>query len=120
MCAPGFVPAPANGASNTIVCGPTGQWVGSLPVCIPQGASAVTGTAAINAPAAGSTSVAPLGFTGATVSWTAPTSGIWAVSGFRVQSVRTDFYEAFSSVSASGPEGAGQARIMPLSAAMCA
>ena len=117
VCAPGFVPAPANGASNTIVCGPTGQWVGSLPVCIPQGASAVTGTAAINAPAAGSTSVAPLGFTGATVSWTAPTSGIWAVSGFRVQSVRTDFYEAFSSVSASGAQLLGFADATKWSAA---
>ena len=107
VCAAGFVGAPANGPSNTIVCGPTGQWVGSLPVCVPQGASAIVGTAAINAPVAGTTSVVSLGFTGATVSWTAPASGIWAVTGFRVQSVRTDYVETFSSLDANGKQVLG-------------
>ena len=75
------------------------------------------GTAAINAPVAGATSVAPLGFTGATVSWTAPASGIWAVTGFRVQSVRTDYVETFSSLDANGKQLLGFADATKWSAA---
>jgi hypothetical protein len=88
-CQGGFIGAPANGPSNTIVCSPEGVWIGSIPVCIPPD------SASFQAPVASSTSVVPSGFFGAKVSWVKPGVGIWSIQGYRVTAKPVDFIETF-------------------------
>ena len=83
-CGTGFLPT--NGATNTLVCSPDGNWIGNVPVCIPAGGPPQPPS--VNAIIAGNTS--------ATVSWSPPSGSTWPITGYRVTVRPTDWIESFA------------------------